>query len=191
MTYLTVFATVLCGLVLLVSAASKVRGKTAYAEFVASVPAFGIPARRSRLFAAVTVAAEFAITALLLPATALIVAGTGTGRWLAVAGLVLALGLFGVLTAAVWRAVARRTGAVCRCFGPARTVLAHRHVVRNAVLLLVAVIGGGALSGVDGGAAVEPVLAGLAAAVGALGAVAVVRFDDLAELFAGPVAEVR
>ncbi|WP_207897860.1 MauE/DoxX family redox-associated membrane protein, partial [Amycolatopsis pittospori] len=101
MGYLAVFAMVLCGLVLLVSASGKVRGKDSYAEFVASVPAFGVPARWTRLFAALTLGAEFAITALLLPAGVLVAAGSGAGWWSAAAGLVLAAGLFGVLTAAV------------------------------------------------------------------------------------------
>ncbi|WP_410660330.1 MauE/DoxX family redox-associated membrane protein [Amycolatopsis sp. lyj-112] len=191
MVYLAVFAMVLCGLVLLVSAVSKVRGKAAYAEFAASVPAFGIPARWTSLFAAATVTAEFVITALLLPATASVLFGSASGWWLALAGLVFAAGLFGVLTAAVWRAVARRTGAVCRCFGPARTVLAHRHVVRNALLLLVAVAGAIALAGASAMSTVDPVVAALSAVVGAVGAVAVVRFDDLAELFAGPIPDPR
>ncbi|KZB86104.1 MauE/DoxX family redox-associated membrane protein [Amycolatopsis regifaucium] len=185
MAYVSVFASALCGLVLLISAVSKVRGKAAYAEFVASVPAFGVPARWTPLFAKVTVAAEFLIAASLMPSAAL--AASGSGRWLAMAGLVLAAGLFGVLTAAVWRAVARRTGAVCRCFGPARTVLAHRHVVRNALLLLVALAGLVAMSYVSTVDVAEPAAVVLAAAVGAIGAVAVVRFDDLADLFAGSV----
>ena len=180
----TIGASVLCGLVLLVSLVSKVRSRKDYAEFVASVPAFGIPARWTRWFAAATVAAEFGITALLLPGAVL--AAVGAGRWFAVAGLVLAAGLFGVLTAAVWRAVARRSGAVCRCFGPARAVLAHRHVVRNALLLLAAALGALSPDAVDSVAT-----AGLAAAVGAVGAVLVIRFDDLAELFAGPVTSTR
>jgi hypothetical protein len=188
MVYVTVGAMVLCGLVLLVSAVSKVRSRTDYAEFVASVPAFGIPARWKRLFAATTVTAEFTITALLLPATVLVAVGSSAGRWLAAAGLLLATGLFGVLTAAVWRAVARQSGAVCRCFGPARTVLAHRHVVRNALLLLVAVLGALPLSVAD---TADLAIAGLAAAIGALGTVLVIRFDDLAELIAGPVASTR
>jgi hypothetical protein len=188
MVYVTVAAIVLCGLVLLVSAVSKVRSGTDYAEFVASVPAFGISARWQRLFAVATVTTEFAITALLLPATVLIAVGSSAGRWLATAGLLLATGLFGVLTFAVWRAVARQSGAVCRCFGPARTVLAHRHVVRNALLLLVAALGAAPLS-VDGTA--DPAIAALAAAIGALGAVLVIRFDDLAELIAGPVPSTR
>ncbi|MFC3452125.1 MauE/DoxX family redox-associated membrane protein [Amycolatopsis speibonae] len=190
MSYVAVFAIVLCGLVLLVSAVSKVRGKGSYAEFAASVPAFGIPARWTGLFAVATLAAEFAIAALLLPAAALIFADVfaDAGRWLALGGLVLAAGLFAVLTAAVWRAVARRTGAACRCFGPARAVLAYRHVVRNALLLLVAAAGLVALPGVGGG---DPVAVVLFAAVGAVGAVAVVRFDDLAELVVGAVPEVR
>jgi hypothetical protein len=178
MASVTVGAMVLCGLVLLVSSVSKVRSGTDYAEFVASVPAFGFPARWARPFAAVTLAAEVVITTLLLPATVLLV--VGGARWLAVVGLVLAVGLFGVLTVAVWRAVARRTGAVCRCFGPARTVLGHRHVVRNALLLLVAILGLATPVGT-----VDPMAAAVAATAGALGAVLVIRFDDLAELFAG------
>jgi hypothetical protein len=172
---MTVGAVVLCGLVLLVSSVSKLRSGTDYAEFVASVPAFGFPVRWARPFAAATVVAEVLITALLLPATVLLV--VGGPRWPAVSGLVCAVGLFGVLTAAVWRAVARRTGAVCRCFGAAKAVLGRRHVVRNALLLLVAVLGLAI--------PVESVDPLVAAAAGALGAVLVIRFDDLAELFAG------
>lgn len=183
MAYVTIGAMVLCGLVLLVSSVSKVRSRADYAEFVASVPAFGFPARWTRLFAVATVVAEFASTVLLLPATVLLVAGVGTVRWFAAAGLVLAVGLFGALTAAVWRAVARRSGAACRCFGSASTVLAHRHVVRNMVLLLAATLGLAALSTMD---SADPVAAAVAATAGALGAVLVIRFDDLAELFAGP-----
>lgn len=168
-------AVVLCGLVLLVSAVSKVRSRADYAEFAGSVPAFGIPARWTRLFAVLTVVAEFVIAGLLL-------ASVFTGYWTAVAGLVLAVGMFGVLTAAVWRAVSRQSGAVCRCFGRARTTLTHRHTVRNAFLLGVAVFG---LSVVDGSG--DPAVAWLAAVVGAVGAVLVVRFDDLADLVAGPV----
>jgi hypothetical protein len=185
---MAVGAMVLCGLVLLLSLVSKVRSAADYAEFVASVPAFGLPARWTRLFAVATVVAEFSITAVLLLASVLMVVGVGVGRWVAGAGLVLSVGLFGVLTAAVWRAVARRSGAVCRCFGPARTVLGYRHVVRNAMLLLVAVFGAVTVSVVD---SVDPVVAAVAAVVGALGAVMVVRFDDLAELFVGPVPSVR
>jgi hypothetical protein len=180
----TIGAAVLCGLVLLVSSVSKVRSRGDYAEFVASVPAFGIPRRWTRLFAAATLVAELVGAALLLPGAVL--AATGLGLWLVGAGLVLAVGLFCVLTVAVWRAVARRTGAVCRCFGAARAVLSRRHVVRNALLLLAAALG--LLSVMDTATGVATVLAG---AVGAVGAVLVIRFDDLAELFAGPVTSTR
>ncbi|MET9629754.1 MauE/DoxX family redox-associated membrane protein [Lentzea sp. NPDC006480] len=163
---MTTGAVVLCGLVLLISAVSKVRGRSDYADFVASVPAFGVPARWIRPFAVLTVVAEFGIALLLL-----------VGFW--TAGLVLAAGMFAVLTAVVWRAVSRRSGAVCRCFGRARTTLTHRHTARNAFLLGVAVLG---LSAVDN--AFDPAVAGLAAAVGVIGAVLVVRFDDLADLIA-------
>lgn len=173
---LSVVSTVLCGLVLVVSAVSKVRSRTDYAEFVASVPAFGVPARWTRLFAVATVVAEFVNAALLL-------ASVVVGSWAAFAGLVLAAGLFAVLTAAVWRAVARSSGAVCRCFGRTSTKLTHRHVVRNAALLGIAVFGLGSFF-VD--AEITPAALALAVVVGALGAVLVVRFDDLADLVAGP-----
>ncbi|KJK46028.1 hypothetical protein UK23_24255 [Lentzea aerocolonigenes] len=163
---MTTGAVVLCGLVLLISAVSKVRSRSDYADFVASVPAFGIPARWTRPFAVLTVVAEFGIALLLV-----------AGFW--TAGLVLATGMFAVLTAVVWRAVSRRSGAVCRCFGRARTTLTHRHTARNAFLLAVAVLG---LSAVD--SPFDPAVAGLAAAVGVIGAVLVVRFDDLADLIA-------
>ncbi|MEV6237011.1 MauE/DoxX family redox-associated membrane protein [Lentzea sp. NPDC051838] len=163
---MTTGAVVLCGLVLLVSAVSKVRTRSDYADFVASVPAFGIPQQWTRLFAVLTVVAEFGIAGLLL-----------IGYW--TAGLILAAGMFAVLTAVVWRAVSRRSGAVCRCFGRARTTLTHRHTARNAFLLAAAVLG---LSTTD---STDLAVAWLAAAVGVIGAVLVVRFDDLADLVAG------
>jgi hypothetical protein len=83
-----------------------------------------------------------------------------------------------VLTAAV----SRKSGAVCRCFGRARTTLSRRHVVRNAFLLAVAVSGLVALSVVDG--AGDPAAVWLATVVGA---VLVVRRHNLADLVAGPV----
>lgn len=175
---LSLAAVVLCGIVLLVSTFSKIRSRSDYADFTASVPAFGIPARWTAHFAVLTVVAEFTAATLLL-------ASVFTGGWPALAGLALAVAVFGVLTAAVWRAVSRRSGAVCRCFGRARTTLAHRHIVRNAFLLAVAMIGLLELSVVDTPA--DPAALWLAAAVGAVGAVLVVRFDDLAELVAGPV----
>ncbi|MDX8031925.1 methylamine utilization protein MauE [Lentzea sp. BCCO 10_0856] len=174
---LSVVASALCGLVLLVSALSKVRGKTDYADFVATVPAFGIPARWTSFFAVATVVAEFGIALVLLGSVL-------AGRWFAVAGLVLAVGLFGVLTAAVWRAVARGSGAVCRCFGRTRTTLTRWHVVRNASLFGVAVLGliSAGVADVEAG----PAAVSLAVVVGTVGAVLVVRFDDLADLVAGP-----
>ncbi len=60
-------------------------------------------------------------------------------------------------------------------------VLARRHVVRNALLLLIAVLGVATLSP----GTVDPVIAALAAAGGAVGAVFVIRFDDLADLLVG------
>jgi hypothetical protein len=147
--------------VLLVSAVSKVRSRADYAEFVASVPAFGVPSRYVRLIALLTVCAEFTIVVLL--------------PWVPVIGLSFAVVMFVVLTAAVWRAVSRRSGAVCRCFGRSPARLSVRHVVRNAFLLVAAVVGLVV-------PVLDPVASVLAAVLGAVGAVVVLRFDDVADL---------
>jgi uncharacterized membrane protein YphA (DoxX/SURF4 family) len=164
MAYAALAARVLIGLVFVVSAAGKLR---AYGEFVTSVRDFRLlPPAWDRPVAAVVVAVEVAVPVLLLV--------SATARL----GAALAIGLLAVLTAAVWSAVQRGTGAVCRCFGVRPDPLGPRHVARNLTLLVAA---GLAL----GGGAVAP--AGVVVAVGAavVAALVLLRLDDLADLFRG------
>jgi uncharacterized membrane protein YphA (DoxX/SURF4 family) len=163
MAYVAVTARVLVGLVLVVSTAGKLRD---YAGFTASIHDFRVVPRTSvPLVAATVTVTEAAVPMLLVIPVA------------ARAGAALAVALFAVLTAAVWSAVWRETGAACRCFGARHETLGRWHVVRNITLL------GCAIAALGGGPVVP---AGLAVALGAgaAGALVVLRLEDLVDLFA-------
>jgi cell division protein FtsX len=89
----------------------------------------------------------------------------------AVVAVVLLVG-FSVGIGVVLRA---RSVAVCRCFGASGGVLGRRHLVRNAVLVVVAlaVVGGGASASVS----LVAVVSGL------VGALLVVGLDPVVEVF--------
>jgi hypothetical protein len=169
MEYLVVGARVLVAVVFAVSAGSKLRSRAAYHAFVVSVIGLRlVPDSGIRAVAPLVVAAEAGVPVLLaIPTTA-------------PAGGMVAVALLTLLTGTVWLAVRRRPGAVCRCFGPGGTPLGYRHVVRNMVLLAVSVLGLAA-GGTGSGGAVP-----LAAAAGLVGALIVIRLDDLLSLFATP-----
>jgi hypothetical protein len=162
MTYLSIAARCLLAAVLLAAAGSKLRNRASFAEFAMSLRPLGLPSS----VAALTVFAEATIPALLL-----------TTRTAPV-GLVAAAVLFTGLTMVPAMALRRGLHLACRCFGPARRPLTVRHVVRNAVLLTVAVTG---LTAATGGAVPA---AGAVVAVGAgfVGALLLIVFDDLVDL---------
>jgi hypothetical protein len=153
------------------SLAGKVRGRAAYADFADSVAALWPgPRRWIRVVSVATVAAEAAVVVLLVaPATA-------------VAGLLAAAGILAVFTAAILSAVHRRERAPCRCFGRSDTALGTPHVVRNAVLLLVSLLG------LVGAAADTPARhpggMALALALAAVALLLVLRFDDVVAVVA-------
>lgn len=155
-------------LVFLVSTASKLSGRSAFAEFVAATRTVGdLPGRYARPVAAAVVAVEAATAVLTaLPATS-------------AAGLCLAASVLVGFALAVGRTVRRGGAASCRCFGPSPGPLGVTQIVRNVVLA------GAALGGLSAGAPVAPVPAGVALALGAgaLAAIVVVRFDDVVDLF--------
>jgi hypothetical protein len=155
-------ARVLLVLVLAVSVAGKLR---AYGAYVRSLDGFPwVPRRWAREVAAAVVAAEATVAVLLaLPATARV-------------GALLAVGLLVVLTAAVWAAVRRGTGAVCRCFGTREEPLSRRQVARDLTLVAVALLA------VPGGP-VTSAGAVLAEATAAVLTLFVLRFEDLVDLF--------
>jgi hypothetical protein len=152
-----------------VSAFGKLRSRAAFATFrswVASVPVWVAP-RRPDLVAATLAGAEAVIVVLVaLP-------------WTATAGLALALVTLAVFTAGTWIAVARGTDAPCQCFGASAAPLGPRHVLRDALLCVLAAAGV-AVAGA-GGARPAGVLMSLA--VGLAVALFVVHLDDLAALF--------
>jgi hypothetical protein len=172
MAYAALTCRALIGLVFAVSAVSKIRNATTYREFASWLASLPVPLVRNRALPPILAGAEAAIVVLVaVPATA-------------VAGLVLAVLALAALTAGTAVAVSRGARVSCHCFGPSRTALAARHVLRNGFLLVVAVIG---TLGV-GAVAAHPagIVLSLAAAVAA--ATFVVFLDDLAALVDGDLA---
>jgi Methylamine utilisation protein MauE len=155
----------LIGLVFAASAIGKLRD---FGGFVASVPAL-LPTRpdHARPVAIATTVLESLVPLLLIvPPTAAY-------------GFGLATVLLAAFTVAVATAIRRGHRAPCRCFGPSSVPLGRRHLVRNGLLLAVAVLGALAPGG-------HPPAGGIAvaAAAGLIGAVLLVSFDDIVDLYA-------
>lgn len=173
---LAVAARCLIGVVFVLSAAGKLRSRTAFAEFARSGRALtgallgGRPiGRAAGLWLGVAVVtAEVAVVALL--------AVTATAR----AGFALAVALLLAFTAGLLAEMRRGTSVPCRCFGASGTPIGRRHIVRNAALITLSVAGFAA--GSVAGPSLLPHPAAVAA--GAVLALVVARLDDLVELFA-------
>ncbi|MET9419434.1 MULTISPECIES: MauE/DoxX family redox-associated membrane protein [unclassified Streptomyces] len=177
MTYLLLGCRALLLVVFLVAVAGKTRSRAAFAEFTSSVVALRLLSRRTSAAAAATVVVvELATTALLVvPATAVI-------------GLALAVALLLAFSTGIVLALRRGDGtASCRCFGASATPLGRIHVVRN---LALAVVGGaGLVTGVTASVSSwppHPAGTVVTLAVALLGALLVIRLDDLAFLFTDP-----
>ncbi|GIH45143.1 Methylamine utilisation protein MauE [Microbispora rosea] len=176
MAYLFAFCRLLTGIVFLMSAVSKLRGRAAYEEFTAATRALvRLP---SRPVAALVVAAEIAVAPLL------------AWRPTVLAGFCVALGLLVAFTAAIVVALRRGRRVSCRCFGASAVPVGAGHLARNAVLIVAAAAGAvqAGAGGVQAGAgAVFAGLgpAGLAAVALAAGAVAVLlsAIGEIAGLF--------
>ncbi|WP_418955694.1 MauE/DoxX family redox-associated membrane protein [Streptomyces tritici] len=169
MYYLGLAARLLLVLVFLAAVVGKTRRRPAFTGFAASLAALRLfPRGLATPVAAATVGAE-ALTAVLLAVPATAAAGLG----LAIA--VLAAFVAGILAA-------RRGGRLvpCHCFGATSAPLGLPHVIRNALLVAVAAVGLAALTAAPG--AVHPGGLALAAGTAAIGALMVVRMDDLLAL---------
>ena len=154
-----------------VSVWGKVRSRWEYAEFRDSLPGnLGIPRRLAGPVAATVVTAE-ALAALVLAVGAL---GLGAVAW------VPALVLLTALTIALGRMIRRGVRASCRCFGRADRPPGRLHLVRNGLLLLIAVGGAAVATGTP--AAVWGSGAFVAAAAGSVGALVLVSLEDLVAL---------
>jgi hypothetical protein len=169
----------LLAVVMLVAVVSKLRGRGALRTFAASLRGLPVvPAGRERPVGGAVVAAEAAAAALLLaPSPALVRAG------LALSAAILAV--FAVVIAAALR---RGQAVPCRCLGSADAVIGRSQLVRDVLLLAVALSAAVATPagpwGTPPGAGAGALL--LALAAGTLGGLLVVLSEDLAGALGGP-----
>ncbi|MFE5086843.1 MauE/DoxX family redox-associated membrane protein [Streptomyces mirabilis] len=141
-----------------------------FAQGEESARSMGVPARLSRLLAVAVVVGECA-------AVVLLALGPGGAP-----GFVLTLLLLAAFTIGIVRTLRSGTKASCACFGASTAPIGRRHVVRNTVLLALAVCGlAAALAGTPAPTQAAGVLI---AAFGALvGALLVIFTDELGTLF--------
>jgi uncharacterized membrane protein len=170
MPYLVIGARAMLFVIFAASAISKVRSRTAFAEFADSLAGFGIRDARlqARTGGMVITAEAAAAAAVALPFT--VIWGLMAG------GLIIA-----IFTAQA--SIARRHGLrpVCNCFGASKSTLGARHAVRNG--LIIAVAATGLLAEFASGRshlAVGPVV--LAIGIAVIAGTAVIVWDDLATL---------
>jgi hypothetical protein len=174
MSYVVIAGRVLLGAVFLLAAVSKLAGPAAFRAFAASATALlpWSPAstRTGSRVAGGVLAAELAVPVLLLAGPT------------APIGLGVAVLLFAGFAAVLTRAVRAGTRQECRCFGPSADVVGWRHVTRNVVLAVVALVvaAGGPAAGV------HPAGVLVAIAAGALLAGLAAYADEMAELFTTP-----
>ncbi|MEV6827393.1 MauE/DoxX family redox-associated membrane protein [Amycolatopsis sp. NPDC051102] len=165
MEYLRAACAALIAVVFAASSVSKLRD---FRGFARSVPALvPLPARWVTPVSVAVVAAEAGSALLVVvPATAAV-------------GFLLASALLFAFTAAIAASLRRGRVAPCRCFGVTETPIGPRHLVRNSLLLGLAVLGALAPAHL-------PPLAGAAVAAGAgvVVAVLVIAMDDIAVVFA-------
>ncbi|MGW0194157.1 MauE/DoxX family redox-associated membrane protein [Nonomuraea sp. NPDC003201] len=171
MLHLMIMCRALLAAVFAIAIAGKVRGRSAYGEYVSSIVVLKIlPRTVSTMAAHALVAAEAASVVLLaLP-------------WTVPLGFALAVGTLAALTGGILVALRRGRQAPCRCFGASVTPLGRPHVIRNLVLAASGATGLAAWAA-SGAAVAHPAGVALALVAAAVGALLVVRLDDLLELF--------
>jgi methylamine utilization protein MauE len=171
MTYAVLTCRGLIGLVFAVSAIAKIRGPRAYREFASWLAALPAPLAKARALPPVFVGAEAAIVVLVAVPDG------------AVAGLTLAAGCLAVMVTGTVVITNRGSGASCWCFGPSRSPLGARHLVRDSILFLIAVAGAviGAQAGGRDTTSPAGIVLSLVAAL--TGATFFVFLDDLIVIF--------
>jgi hypothetical protein len=102
--------------------------------------------------------------------------------WSAAAGMWLAAAAMAALTAGTLIVARRGSGVPCRCFGPSDAPLSGRHVIRNLLLCVAAVVGA---IGADAAGARPPGIA-LSLIVALVAAMFVLFLDDIAAILSGP-----
>lgn len=170
MGYVEVGCRLLIAVVFAGALAGKVTSRASFAAFVASLRDMRVvPPRRTGAAAQASVATEALITGLMLVPV----------RLAGAVGFLLSAGLLVVFTAAIAQSLRQGNRAPCRCFGASSTPLGLRHIVRNAALVAVSLLG---LSVALAGGPVD-LAAGLVAGVAGLFlGVVVMRLDDILSL---------
>ncbi|WP_061983603.1 MauE/DoxX family redox-associated membrane protein [Amycolatopsis regifaucium] len=163
-----------CALIVVfaMSAMSKSRNRESFAAFRRATVEL-VPAARGHgtsLAVSVVVAELLVVAGLVVPNTATV-------------GLLAASALCTAFTVAIAAALRRGVTASCRCFGGSATPLGARHLVRNALLIVLAVLAL-VLPGRDDVGS-DPAALLLAAGAGVVVASLVISFDALADLFLG------
>lgn len=158
------------------AAVGKLRGRSAWADFVATTGAL-LPTRRPPVGAVAVVVVGGEVATALLAAVALVVRRAAAVELAAFCCAAVLLVAFLVGIAGVLRSGRR---VRCRCFGSGGAVFGRNHLVRNGFLLLVVVCGltSGRYAQLDGAALV-------AAAAGAACGLFVTYWDELVFLFLG------
>jgi hypothetical protein len=155
---------VLIGAVFAISAFTKLRSRTALRSFASSLVMLP-PRVRLPVGGALAAGEGAAVVLMAIPRVGLTLSGV----------------LLCAFSAAIAFSVRRGLRVSCRCFGFAASQLGPVHLMRNGLLLAAVALGWTALT-VPGD---PPTVAGLAIAVpaGLVGAVIMVAFDDIADLF--------
>jgi hypothetical protein len=158
--------------IFLIAVTGKAAGRGAFREFSRSVAAMRvIPPRAATSAAAMTVSAEMLVIILAaIPDRAAGAAGCALGATLSI-----------MFSFAIAVGLRRGNRAPCRCFGRSATPLGARHLIRNAMVVTVSVLGA-AVSGVGGTAHVAAAV--LAVGAGVFLGLVIAAYDEIAELVA-------
>jgi hypothetical protein len=168
--YVEVACRLLLATVFGIALVGKVSGRAAWTAFEDSLRAMAVvPDRHVAAAARGSAATEAAIVVCLLIPSAAVGA----------AGFVLAAGLLAVFAYAITAVVRRKQSVPCRCFGASSTPLSVRHILRNAALIVVALLG--AATAVTSTPTQLPGLV-LAGVIGAVIGMLVAALDDLVSL---------
>jgi hypothetical protein len=170
------------------SAAGKLRGRATYRDYHAGLRATRLlPPGRPLAVTAVTLVLAEAVAAASLTLAAIWLAARLAGAFpLAGAALAVAAALSAVLAAGVAVVIRRGIQAPCRCFGgsPARP-LGVVHLTRN--LCLLAVLAAALIASLMAPSGrLGPAGVALAVVAGLVAGLVLIRWDDLASLFAPP-----
>jgi len=176
MSYAALCFRLLLGVVFALSVFGTVRSRRTFTEFIGSVETLGgVAGPVARLTAVGVVVTELVVVATVIPVAT------------SAAGLTLAIVLLGAFTFVLARALRRKRGVSCHCFGASDAPISAVHLVRNAFLMAAAVVGL-ILGTRHTTAGIAPAGIVLCSVVAVVAAGMVAFLDDLVALFVLPPA---